>query len=91
MLVIGPYQGLHACLRIPFTRGVCGAVARTRETQVRGWECAIVALSLDVSAAVGSPLATLARRLWRMFMHSQVTSRVPHCEHLSPFITMLAL
>jgi GAF domain-containing protein len=32
-LVIGPYQGTHGCLRIPFARGVCGAAARTRTTQ----------------------------------------------------------
>ena len=32
-LVIGPYQGTHGCLRIPFDRGVCGAAARTRTTQ----------------------------------------------------------
>ena len=24
MLKIGPYQGGHGCLQIPFTRGVCG-------------------------------------------------------------------
>ncbi len=34
MLVIGPYQGGHGCLRIPFARGVCGAAARTRVTQL---------------------------------------------------------
>ena len=34
LLVIGPYQGGHGCLRIPFERGVCGAAARTRETQL---------------------------------------------------------
>ncbi len=34
MLVIGPYQGGHGCLRIPFARGVCGAAARTRQTQL---------------------------------------------------------
>ncbi|MBX3246639.1 MAG: GAF domain-containing protein [Myxococcales bacterium] len=34
LLVIGPYQGGHGCLRIPFDRGVCGAAARTRETQL---------------------------------------------------------
>ena len=34
MLAIGPYQGGHGCLRIPFDRGVCGAAARTRETQL---------------------------------------------------------
>ncbi len=33
LLVIGPYQGTHGCLRIPFHRGVCGAAARTRQTQ----------------------------------------------------------
>ena len=34
LLVVGPYQGGHGCLRIPFSRGVCGAAARTRETQL---------------------------------------------------------
>ena len=34
MLKIGPYQGGHGCLQIPFTRGVCGAAARTGETQL---------------------------------------------------------
>ncbi len=34
LLVIGPYQGDHGCLRIPFDRGVCGAAARTRTTQL---------------------------------------------------------
>ncbi len=33
-LVVGPYQGTLGCLRIPFQRGVCGAAARTGETQV---------------------------------------------------------
>lgn len=33
LLVVGPYQGGHGCLRISFDRGVCGAAARTRETQ----------------------------------------------------------
>lgn len=33
-LLVGPYQGPHGCLRIPFDRGVCGAAARTRETQL---------------------------------------------------------
>ena len=28
-LKIGPYQGGHGCLVIPFSRGVCGAAART--------------------------------------------------------------
>ena len=35
-LVIGPYQGTHGCLRIPFANGVCGAAASSRETQLVG-------------------------------------------------------
>lgn len=33
-LVVGPYQGTLGCLRIAFGRGVCGAAARERATQV---------------------------------------------------------
>ena len=32
MLTVGPYQGGHGCLRIPFSRGVCGESARTKST-----------------------------------------------------------
>ena len=32
-LVLGPFQGKSACIRISLDRGVCGAAARTRETQ----------------------------------------------------------
>jgi GAF domain-containing protein len=34
LLKIGPYQGGHGCLVIPFDKGVCGAAARTGETQL---------------------------------------------------------
>ena len=34
MLKIGPYQGGHGCLVIPFSRGVCGAAARSGEVQL---------------------------------------------------------
>ncbi|MFP7569165.1 GAF domain-containing protein [Marivita sp. S2033] len=34
LLKIGPYQGGHGCLKIPFSRGVCGAAARTLEPQL---------------------------------------------------------
>jgi GAF domain-containing protein len=33
-LVVGPYQGTLGCLRIPFDKGVCGAAARTKQTQL---------------------------------------------------------
>jgi L-methionine (R)-S-oxide reductase len=31
-LVLGPFQGLPACIRIPVGKGVCGAAAKTKET-----------------------------------------------------------
>lgn len=34
MLKVGPYQGGHGCLAIPFDRGVCGAAARTGQAQL---------------------------------------------------------
>ncbi|WP_338550104.1 GAF domain-containing protein [Roseovarius phycicola] len=34
LLKIGPYQGGHGCLVIPFDRGVCGAAARTGKVQI---------------------------------------------------------
>lgn len=33
-LLVGPYQGPPACLEISFGRGVCGAAARSRQSQV---------------------------------------------------------
>ena len=33
-LVLGPFQGRAACIRIPFGKGVCGAAAATLETQL---------------------------------------------------------
>jgi GAF domain-containing protein len=33
-LVLGPFQGKAACIRIPVGEGVCGAAAATRETQL---------------------------------------------------------
>jgi GAF domain-containing protein len=34
LLRVGPYQGPLGCLEIPFDRGVCGAAARERRTQL---------------------------------------------------------
>lgn len=34
LLKVGPYQGGHGCLAIPFERGVCGRCAREKATQV---------------------------------------------------------
>ncbi len=32
-LVLGPFQGKSACIRIPLDKGVCGAAARTGQSQ----------------------------------------------------------
>lgn len=34
MLVLGPFQGKPACIRIPFGKGVCGTAAKKDETQL---------------------------------------------------------
>ena len=33
-LVVGPFQGRPACVRIPFGSGVCGVAAETRQVQL---------------------------------------------------------
>jgi len=33
-LVLGPFQGKPACIRIPLGKGVCGTAAKTREIQL---------------------------------------------------------
>jgi len=35
-LVVGPFQGKPACVRIALGKGVCGTAAQTRQTQVVG-------------------------------------------------------
>ena len=34
LLMLGPFQGPLACVSIPFDKGVCGAAARLKQTQV---------------------------------------------------------
>ena len=34
LLKIGPYQGSHGCLTISFLKGICGAAAREKQTQL---------------------------------------------------------
>jgi L-methionine (R)-S-oxide reductase len=33
-LVLGPFQGLPACVRIPFGKGVCGTAAKNKKTEI---------------------------------------------------------
>ncbi len=34
MLTVGPYQGGHGCLHIPFAQGICGRSARLKSTVI---------------------------------------------------------
>lgn len=34
LLKVGPYQGTHGCLTIPFEKGVCGKAAKEKTTQL---------------------------------------------------------
>lgn len=66
LLVIGPYQGGHGCLRIPFSTGVCGAAARSRRTQlvpdVNAFE-GHIACSSTTQSEIVVPVVTPAGRL----------------------------
>jgi GAF domain-containing protein len=66
-LLIGPYQGGHGCLSIAFSRGVCGAAARTRQTQlvpdVRAFEGHIACAASTLSEIVVPVLAPGGRLL----------------------------
>ena len=53
-LVLGPFQGKVACVRIPFSRGVCGACARGLRPR----------LELRVGARSGRVSPAAARSRW---------------------------
>lgn len=65
-LVVGPYQGGHGCLRIDFSRGVCGAAAREQATQlvddVRGFP-GHIACSTTTRSEIVVPVVTPAGEL----------------------------
>lgn len=66
MLKIGPYQGAHGCLEIPFERGVCGTAARLRETQVVPDVCEFpghIACSASTRSEIVVPVITPAGQL----------------------------
>lgn len=66
LLVIGPYQGTHGCLRIELPRGVCGTAAATRTTQlvadVNAFE-GHIACSSSTRSEIVVPLITPAGRV----------------------------
>lgn len=66
VLVVGPYQGGHGCLRIPFSRGICGAAARTSTTQLIPDVSAVddhIACSSSTQSEIVVPVVSPAGRL----------------------------
>ena len=81
LLKIGPYQGGHGCLVIPFDRGVCGAAARTGETQLvpeRGRLPRPYRLRLLDPVGTGDPGAGRVRRGDRGARYRQRPARCLH-------------
>ncbi len=66
LLKIGPYQGGHGCLTIPFTRGICGRAAREGRTQIVGdvtADPAHIACSASTRSEIVVPVRDRAGRL----------------------------
>lgn len=66
LLTLGPFQGQPACNPIPFAKGVCGAAARSRQTQ-RVADVHAVANHIACDAASRSELVVpilAATQLW---------------------------
>jgi len=77
-LVLGPFQGKVACVRIPFDKGVCGAAAHTRTTQrvedVHAFEGHIACDSASNSELV-VPLVKAGRLIGVLDLDSPSTGR----------------
>ncbi|WP_420607023.1 GAF domain-containing protein [Novosphingopyxis sp.] len=90
-LVLGPFQGKAACIRIPIGQGVCGAAARTRKTQlvddVRAFE-GHIACDADSRSELVVPLAHDGRLLGVIDIDSPYPARfdtddAAGCERLA--------
>ncbi|GAB08183.1 hypothetical protein GOARA_004_00230 [Gordonia araii NBRC 100433] len=77
-LVVGPFQGKPACVRIPLDRGVCGAAARTRVTQLVPDVHAVadhIACDPDSRSELVVPIVKNGQLLGVFDMDSPVTGR----------------
>ena len=84
-LVLGPFQGQVACVRIPFSRGVCGAAAATRQTQrvedVHAFPGHIACDSASNSELV-SPLVKEGRRIGVLDLDSPKVGRFSEADQV---------
>ncbi|MGV9827879.1 GAF domain-containing protein [Gordonia sp. NPDC003429] len=77
-LVVGPFQGKPACVRIPLDKGVCGAAARTRATQLVADVHAVpdhIACDADSRSEIVVPLIHRDRLIGVFDLDSPVTDR----------------
>lgn len=85
MLILGPFQGLPACNPIPFSKGVCGAAARSRQTQ-RVDDVHAVPDHIACDAASRSELVVpilLGEEIWGVLdIDSPVPARFSHADQV---------
>ena len=77
-LVLGPFQGKAACIRIPLGRGVCGTAAAERTTQVVGDVHAFpghIACDADSASELVVPIVAGDRLVGVLDLDSPVASR----------------
>ena len=80
-LVLGPFQGRPACIRIPFGKGVCGAAAATLEPQCVADVHAFpghIACDAASRAELVVPIVTAGRLMGVLDLDSPVPGRFDH-------------
>lgn len=82
-LVVGPFQGLPACVRIPFGRGVCGTAAAERRTQrvadVHAFE-GHIACDVNSRSEIVVPLVREGRVIGVLDIDSPVSGRFDEAD-----------
>lgn len=82
-LVVGPFQGQPACVRIPMGRGVCGTAAEERRTQVVADVDAFdghIPCDADSRSEIVVPLVVDDRLIGVLDIDSPVTDRFDHAD-----------
>lgn len=93
-LVLGPFQGKAACIRIPMGRGVCGTAAAERRTQLVADVHAFpghIACDADSAAELVVPIVNGDRLIGVLDLDSPVAGRfdaedAAGCEHLAALL-----
>ena len=82
-LVLGPFQGKPACIRIPIGKGVCGTAAATRKTQVIADVHAFpghIACDAESAAELVVPLIVADRLIGVLDLDSPVAGRFDQAD-----------